>query len=46
VYAKLEQNSLSDNIPVPLAGRRLYVTIWSTINGEWQPEVYFYDTTQ
>jgi hypothetical protein len=37
---------LSQTVQVPLDGRRLYVTLWSYINGAWQPVSYYYDTTQ
>ena len=46
VYVKLEGTSLSDTVSVPVDGRRLYVVLWTSINGAWQPTTYYYDTTE
>ena len=46
VYFKLEGTSLSDTVQVPVDGRRLYVALWSNINGTWQQTNYYYDTTE
>jgi hypothetical protein len=46
VYAKLEGTSLTDTVSVPVDGRRLYVTLWSNVNGTWQQTNYYYDTTE
>ena len=46
IYAKAEGSSLSDTVPVPVDGRRLFVTLWTLINGAWQPASYYYDTTE
>ncbi len=46
IYAKAEGSSLSDTVPVPVDGRRLFVTLWTLINGSWQPASYYYDTTE
>ncbi len=45
VSLKMEGTALSDTVPVPVDGRRLHVTLWTMINGVWQPACYFYDTT-
>jgi uncharacterized protein YkwD len=46
LYAGVEGTNLSKTLQLPLDGRRLYVTLWSLINGVWQPVSYYYDTTQ
>ncbi len=46
LYAGVEGTNLSKTLQLPLDGRRLYVTLWSLINGAWQPVSYYYDTTQ
>ncbi len=46
IYAKAEGSSLSDTVPVPVDGRRLFVTLWTLVNGSWQPTTYYYDTTE
>ncbi len=46
IYAKAEGSSLSDTVQVPVDGRRLFVTLWTLVNGTWQPATYYYDTTE
>ena len=46
VYTKMEGASLTDTVQVPVDGRRLHVTLWTMINGAWQPASYYYDTTE
>ncbi len=46
IYAKAEGSSLSDTVQVPVDGRRLFVTLWTLINGVWKPTSYYYDTTE
>lgn len=46
IYAAVEGKNLSQTVQVPLDGRRVYVQIWSLVNGSWLPASYYYDTTQ
>ncbi len=44
-FTKKRRGSLSDTVPVPVDERRLFVTLWTLVNGFWQPATYYYDTT-
>ncbi|MCX7825867.1 MAG: hypothetical protein N2689_09955 [Verrucomicrobiae bacterium] len=41
LYAGVERGS-SRTVRLPVDGRPLYVTLWSWINGAWQPSAYTY----
>ena len=33
-------------LQAPQAGERIYVELWSQVNGSWTSESFYYDTTQ
>ena len=38
LYAKAAGSALTDTVSLPVDGRRVYVTLWSMVNGAWSPD--------